>query len=978
MRNRLFILIIIPLLAFSSCMSHVAHKNDSSDTAILSLVKYINDSNYEMAVQVFDRIENWDINAPHTSCGLDVNKADSFLFYLVNRGVAVKKLAKLHVYIIKEKVYVTLYQAYLDGDYEGLLKYSEEIGKLLNVGLKAGFISLEDPCYMQITAFVGNILHQISANGMAVPFYIEAGQGAEFCGKVKLAENYYLKAKELHQSTGLINPNGSAILLDLGTLYWRLEQYDKSETYLLQALDATKIELGYQTKAYAGTLSNLGSLYQEIGEIKKAILCKEEAAKISSEIEDEMITYARLMYELSSLYEKNHEYEKHKQAIDIACRILSSSKNTEDIYRLIVLQMNDSIIEHPDKIEKQLLLYLELIAKKYGKHDRDYLGALTCIGIFYEKIDNFEKAEEYYLQAQEIFRNEWSHRKDFSYLIADGLGHVYISRGEYKKAEPYVVEPAKQKMDNFIKSIDYMTYAQREKYWGKIKSSFEKEIPLFSYLYYPQNKSIASLAYDNELFLKGILLRSADAVRHSILESKDSALIRQWNKWVDINQEILYLENRNSESSQISSLREKSEMIEKEMTKSSVAYRELSKKFQCSWTDIQKILKNNEVAIEFMSIPICEDSIQYCALLLRKKAKNPIMIPLFEAKEIKEQYSVKISEIIKKTLLPYLKEKETVYFAPTSMLHKIPFENLPYDSKRTLGEVFNLVRLSSTRELIPSHQKQEHNHATLFGGIKYNARPEELLVEHQKYESSNLSSAGILRMRDAQRSKVGELPGTKVEVEKIEQILTNAHTYVQCNQAEAATEESFKALNGSHQNIIHLATHGFYWQDSTAWKEKYFESRKDVMPTRESGATIVDPLECCGLLFAGANTALAGHSERLEEGVEDGVLTAREISMLDLRGADIVVLSACETGDGFITSEGVYGLQRSFKMAGAQTLIVSLWKVDDEATQVLMTEFYKNWIEKRCSKHDAFRSAQKSVRERFSDPKYWAGFIILD
>ena len=140
----------------------------------------------------------------------------------------------------------------------------------------------------------------------------------------------------------------------------------------------------------------------------------------------------------------------------------------------------------------------------------------------------------------------------------------------------------------------------------------------------------------------------------------------------------------------------------------------------------------------------------------------------------------------------------------------------------------------------------------------------------------------------------------------------------------------------------------------------------------------IDPLTRCGLLFAGSNIALSGHSNDLPEGVQDGILTAKEISLMDLRDADLVVLSACETAQGDITSEGIFGLQRAFKMAGVQTIIMSLWKVNDQATQMLMTEFYTNWICKNQSKREAFKNAQNTVRAKFEEPEYWAGFILLD
>ena len=113
----------------------------------------------------------------------------------------------------------------------------------------------------------------------------------------------------------------------------------------------------------------------------------------------------------------------------------------------------------------------------------------------------------------------------------------------------------------------------------------------------------------------------------------------------------------------------------------------------------------------------------------------------------------------------------------------------------------------------------------------------------------------------------------------------------------------------------------------------------------------------------------------------DGILTSLEISHLDLFGTNLVVLSACQTGLGDVTSEGVYGLQRGFKKAGAKTILMSLDKVDDEATRILMVEFYKNLMSGK-TKHQSLRDAQKYLRQvengKYNDPKYWASFIMLD
>jgi CHAT domain-containing protein len=136
--------------------------------------------------------------------------------------------------------------------------------------------------------------------------------------------------------------------------------------------------------------------------------------------------------------------------------------------------------------------------------------------------------------------------------------------------------------------------------------------------------------------------------------------------------------------------------------------------------------------------------------------------------------------------------------------------------------------------------------------------------------------------------------------------------------------------------------------------------------------------------MAGAQSSINDKGVPLDG--DDGILTAQEISQLDLRGVDFVVLSACETGIGDIMQgEGVFGLQRGFKKAGVKTILMSLWKVSDAATEMLMTEFYTNLCNGK-TKHEPLRLAQRKVREYtdrdgnylFKDPFYWAGFVLLD
>ena len=212
-------------------------------------------------------------------------------------------------------------------------------------------------------------------------------------------------------------------------------------------------------------------------------------------------------------------------------------------------------------------------------------------------------------------------------------------------------------------------------------------------------------------------------------------------------------------------------------------------------------------------------------------------------------------------------------------------------------------------------------------------------------------------------------------LKEVEEISQNFNSTPRLITDISGTEESFKSLAGSSTDIIHLATHGFFWTDEDAKKRDYvtfLNPNNKILQSNEDKA-----LMRSGLFFSGANIGLKGES--LPDDVEDGVLTDLELSNMNLGHVDMVVMSACESGLGETSGEGVFGLQRGFKLAGANTLLMSLWKVDDTATQMLMSNFYKNYFSGK-SKQQSLKLAQLSLRNNpeYSDPEYWAAFILLD
>ena len=227
------------------------------------------------------------------------------------------------------------------------------------------------------------------------------------------------------------------------------------------------------------------------------------------------------------------------------------------------------------------------------------------------------------------------------------------------------------------------------------------------------------------------------------------------------------------------------------------------------------------------------------------------------------------------------------------------------------------------------------------------------------------------------------LEGTKKEGDIVSKILQTASFDVKYLSDNEATE-TFLKNNAGKFNILHLATHGFFFEDPN--RKRFEAARKNVEfgnlafrgITRSFGVENFvnneNPLMRSGLVLAGANDVWA---DTVNTHPEDGVLTAQELVQMDMRRSDLVVLSACETGLGDIKgSEGVYGLQRSLKIAGTHFIVMSLWEIPDRETVEFMTIFYNN-IVKTNDIRSSFHTARETLRARY-DPYYWAAFVLLE
>lgn len=846
--------------------------------------------------------------------------------------------------------------------------------------------------------------------------YNNMGVIATHWGKYELAEKMLSKAVSLGKNIYDKADNQYAMyafsLANLGGMYMEQGNSDvqeKAESYLSEALEIYSAHYDYG-REYAGAYKNYGALMVNIGNYDLALQIYLSFADIVARMfGKEHDEYAYALDAIAGIYIRQNKYDDALMLLTEAKRLREANKSMETPQGAsLLINLGDLYerieIAHPDtktSAEAYFKQAISILIKTIGRDNLKCAGAINYLSTYYYRNERYEDALELEDLSMKIIESIiGTQNQNYLTFFANKCA-TYQAQHKWKSAlSSWMAFTEYFKL--YIKDIfPILSEEERNRFWNfSFEWRYESMIPSLALLSNDSTIDANGFAYDNVLFTKGILLHSTEQIQRAILSSGDKDLINTYEELNSARGELLILQGNNDQNvTRIDSVQKRIRNLDRYLSQHSRAYKADEDTWNYSWKMVQDSMPDNSVALEFLRFNLWDhyekDPVLYAVLLINKECISPLYIPLFCEDEISplvntstdnfinytygyENKGKEISEKVWGKILPFIKKGETIYFAPSGLLHQLAIESLPYDSTHTMADMFNLVRLSSTREIVLHKDQKRHEKAALYGGIQYNMSGKEFLTESQRYAGTDLlASRGIVDNTN-NRGTVAYLKGTKEEVENINQMLKENQLQVQLFTSTTANEESFKALSGKHQNIVHIATHGFYWTDSTAQKSDYFSQRMMTFDQNMPTPPSIDPLNRCGLLFAGANTAYSGHSSELPEGVQDGILTAKEISLLDLRDADLVVLSACETGKGEITGEGVFGLQRAFKQAGAQTLVMSLWKVDDKATQLLMTEFYRNLISKHQSKREAFRNAQNHVRSQYKDPYYWAGFIMLD
>lgn len=876
-------------------------------------------------------------------------------------------------------------------DFETAIKYSELAKKLSNV----------ETCK--------NNLNFVLIRNRLATLYLQVGKSQE---AILLLNDVIDISKKISNETNDFHFHkiyqGSLTLL-AGT-YLGNENYSQAEPLYREALEFSKELFGENHQDYVAALSNFSHYYMVMGNYSKAEPLYKKALKSLKELYGENHPdYITALSDLGFMYMQMGNYEKaeplYEQALFASKEFFN--KNSPDyvsnLYRLghlYLLMENYSMAK---------LLLEEALSISNNLPERDFgSSVLQSLAFVFWKLKDNSQAEPLLEQSLKRKReNVFTTKHDFLRSFFN-LAVINDEMKNYSKALIYFRYTFDELKDYTIKKFSFLSEKERESFWS-INNGYSFVFPSFTFNFAQEPKSIA-LAYDNLLFEKGLLVNAAREIQLVILNSSDTTLVNAWNKMKSIRKRINFLELQPKEKQvNLPELEEEANQLDKELTQKSQAYRLAQSEQQIKWQDVQAKLKEGEAAIEFSSFSYYNkqwtDSTLYCALVLKKGMEYPVMVPLCEQKQLdslwvggkiapnllyasrgvtaeyKDQLpnGKRLYQLIWQPLEKELQDVKTVYYSPSGSLHQVSFAALPTDTSTYLCNKYNLVQLSSTRQLATAAWQAKPSpisSATLFGGIKYDLENQEL-AELQRSLPKNETNNSRGFTPDSTRSSIafGFLKGTKDEVETISATLQAKSIKSTLYTGINGNEETFKALNNQNINVLHIATHGFF---NPIEKENPQDLDRMMLMGEQRIRYSPNPLLRSGLILAGGNRTWKG--EEPPAGMEDGILTAQEISEMDLHQTELVVLSACETGLGDVNGgEGVFGLQRAFKLAGVKTIIMSLWKVDDKATSEMMQLFYSKWLG-GIDKHEAFRLAQQELKKKknYSEPYYWAGFVMVD
>lgn len=672
-------------------------------------------------------------------------------------------------------------------------------------------------------------------------------------------------------------------------------------------------------------LNNLAVCYARIGDTRRSLNLQQRALQAAPQ-NSELLTNIATTYFTLGDYDHAREYNEK------AALLIRAQKGEQSVEYANALVNIAACLAVTGQTDEALTLNMQALSLQQQQLGEQHpLVATTCNNIadcYYRRLD-FDDAVAYLEQAAAIRKLSLGEKHPDYIFTINNIATCYLAVHNLPEYAAYKRQCLDWMKEDVRSNFTWLTEEQRQLY-------LQQRAPLLAGIV--GSNCDPAMQYDKQLLTKGILLSSSVELERLIHSSSDTTLLnlfarmRQTRTMID---EQYALPGEQQDRQTIEALNRQAEQIEYQLLTLSNEYGSICRSMNYRWEDVRDVLLPNEIAVEFAKEGQGDEA-RYLALLLRKGWQKPKCVALGKHKDFAEYIDLRyrayeyaaLGDAVWHDILQVAgaQQGETIYFAPDGFMYQMGIENLTADST-LMCDAFTMRRLSSTRQLCGKKDKNRQaqpsasgSDITLFGGIYYGENGTR--GDRYKY-----------------------LPATLTEVRNIAALYPNATVFTDT----AATKQAFFNLSLHAPSYLHIATHGFY-----------IHADRAVQLAQNNRAA--------GFLQIGANTEIADNAMSrsgllladAESG--EGVLTAREIARTDLHGTQLAVLSACQTGMGDIEEDGVAGLQRGLKKAGIETMMISLWDVNDEATQILMTTFHQA-LQNGKSPQQALLTAQQTVRD---------------
>ncbi len=772
-----------------------------------------------------------------------------------------------------------------------------------------------------------------------------------------------------------------------------------------------------KNKNYAEALYHTARIYRKTNRYQSALTAYQEVEKLAHQNKN-TILHIRCLDDLGLLYQQFKIYDQAHDYFSQALRTLKSldktslsrfeTKKSALLYIKIKRHQGKLFFDEEDyETAQEYYSSIKQFESKspFVSFHRDY-SLKENLALLYEVLGEDKKAKKYYqLAIQQLTdKNE----------LADAyvnFAKFHMARGEKKEAATYFLQAIN--LDSAQIKLNYPNLSEEERllFLEPIRNRIN-EFGVF--IVKNPDSTLIIQALNVHLMVKGLSLENTNNIQDAILNSENTVLIEGYNKLLALRKKMsnaatLSEKKKKLRGLSIEDLAEQIKNLEKKLSRESKALRTIFDKEnkQLRFKQLQEMLKEEEAAIDFLTIDEIDEYgyevTNYYAIIIQPNIA-PNLVLLSSEEDIASVLESEVApntinyitddlesnylyELVWKPMLPYLSESKTLYICPTGILSKIAFQTLLLkdNGQQRIMDKWSLHYYSSFRDLLRVSVPKITHKIALVGGVKFSLTKEELaniadaknLNEEEREEL--LSDEPIMGSSPSSRAARGEdfgyLLGTLQEVQTIESLFKKQNWETTLLSGTNALEENVDKLDESTPDILHIATHGFFFA-STDESHDFLNQTNKKVSVENRLADNKDPLLRSGLAMTGINVIWKDGKEI--EGMEDGILFAKEVAGMNLSETELVVLSACETGRGDIdNNEGIMGLQRAFKTAGAHKLIISLWKVPDSQTSELMQYFYTAYLENN-DVHLSFEIAQHTMEKKYKNPYYWAAFLLIE